>query len=59
MYRQLIGEISEISRRQVEVTLRTVQVLEAIQNAYAVSGPPVGRHINDELEAEMFEEHHG
>lgn len=56
LIREMIGEIAAISRQQVEVTLRTVQVLEAMQRAYAVDGAPVGRHLNDEQEAALFEE---
>jgi hypothetical protein len=52
---ELLGEIAAVSRTQAEVTLRMTAVLERMQGAWAVDGPPEGRHLDDEAEAAIFE----
>lgn len=49
-------EILRVSAEQLQVTARITALFEQLQGMYSVEGPPSGRHINDELEAEILDE---
>lgn len=52
----LLREVLRVSTQQSETSLRMASALEAMMQAYAHDGSkPEGRHINDEMEAEMFD----
>lgn len=56
MQHEMLQQVIRISALQAETANRMVAALEEMLNAYAVDGPPEGRHMTEELEVEILEQ---
>lgn len=56
MQHEMLQQVIRVSALQADTTMRMVSALETMLAAYAVDGPPEGRHMTDELEVEILEQ---
>jgi hypothetical protein len=56
MQHEMLQQVIRISALQAETATRMVGTLETMLTAYAVDGPPEGRHMTEELEVEILEQ---